>query len=86
MSGRIGKYTYKNESVLNEFIGTLIKAIGKKAGAAGQQRLMKKLAKDPEMRKIMVRIKKNDDDWNKLVAKKRKADPEYDKRLKKAGL
>ncbi len=44
MSGRIGKYTYKNESVLNEFIGTLIKAIGKKAGAAGQQRLNEKIS------------------------------------------
>ena len=86
MSGKIGKYTYKNESVLNEFIGTLIKAIGKKAGAAGQQRLMKKLAKDPEMKQVMIRVKNQQDDWDKLLAKKRKEDPKYDKRLKKAGL
>jgi DNA topoisomerase VI subunit B len=82
MPGRIGKYTYENKSVLKEFLSSLIKAMaGRKA-----KEIKKQLAKDPEMRKIMVRIKKNDDDWNKLVAKKRKADPEYDKRLKKAGL
>ena len=82
MSGRIGRYTYKNTSVLKEFLSSLIKTM---AGRKAKQ-IKKHLAKDPEMRKIMVRIKKNDDDWNKLVAKKRKADPEYDKRLKKAGL
>jgi len=82
MSGRIGRYTYKNTSVLKEFLSSLIKTM---AGRKAKQ-IKKQLAKDPEMRKIMVRIKKNDDDWNKLVAKKRKADPEYDKRLKKAGL
>ena len=82
MPGRIGKYTYENKSVLKEFLSSLIKAMaGRKA-----KEIKKQLAKEPEMRKIMVRIKKNDDDWNKLVAKKRKADPEYDKRLKKAGL
>ena len=82
MPGRIGKYTYENKSVLKEFLSSLIKAMaGRKA-----KEIKKQLAKDPEMRKIMVRIKKNDDAWNKLVAKKRKADPEYDKRLKKAGL
>ena len=82
MPGRIGKYTYENKSVLKEFLSSLIKTM---AGRKAKQ-IKKQLAKDPEMRKIMVRIKKNDDDWNKLVAKKRKADPEYDKRLKKAGL
>ena len=82
MPGRIGKYTYENKSVLKEFLSSLIKAMaGRKA-----KEIKKQLAKDPEMRKIMVRIKKNDDDWNKLVAKKRKADPEYDKALKKVGL
>ena len=28
MSGRIGRYTYKNESVLREFLGKLFKALG----------------------------------------------------------
>lgn len=82
MSGRIGKYTYKNESVLKEFLSTLAKAL---AGRHANK-IKKQLAKDPEMKKVMARIKKSDDEWNKLVAKKRKADPEYDKELKKAGL
>ena len=82
MSGRIGKYTYKNESVLKEFLSTLAKAL---AGRKAKQ-IKKQLAKEPEMKKVMARIKKSDDEWNKLVAKKRKEDPEYDKELKKAGL
>tara|TARA_B100000287_G_C20088625_1_gene565462 strand:+ start:155 stop:403 length:249 start_codon:yes stop_codon:yes gene_type:complete len=82
MSGRIGRYTYKNESVLKEFLSTLAKAL---AGRHANK-IKKQLAKDPEMKKVMARIKKNDDEWNKLVAKKRKENPEYDKRLKKAGL
>ena len=32
MSGRIGKYTYKNNGVLKEFLGKLAKALGKRAG------------------------------------------------------
>jgi len=82
MPGRIGKYTYKNESVLKEFLSSLIKAMaGRKA-----KKIKKQLAKDPEMKKVMAKIKKNDDEWNRLVAKKRKKDPEYDTALKKAGL
>jgi len=82
MSGRIGKYTYKNETVLKEFLGTLAKALaGKHAN-----KIKKELAKDPEMKKIMVQIKNNQDVWDKLLAKKRKENPEYDKDLKKAGL
>ena len=82
MSGKIGKYTYKNETVLKEFLGTLAKAMaGKHAN-----KIKKQLAKDPEMKKIMVRVKNQQDDWDKLLAKKRKEDPKYDKKLKKAGL
>ena len=85
MSGKIGKYTYKNESVLNEFIGTLIKAIGKKAGAAGQQRLMKKLAKDHEMKKLIKQIDDYGKEVDKRVAKQRKKNPELDSWLKSIG-
>jgi len=82
MSGKIGRYTYKNETVLKEFLGTLAKALaGKRAN-----KIKKELAKDPEMKKIMVQIKNNQDVWDKLLAKKRKENPEYDKDLKKAGL
>ena len=82
MSGRIGRYTYKNESVLKEFLSTLAKAL---AGRHAKK-IKKQLVKDPEMKKVIAKIKKNDDDWNKLVVKKRKDDPEYDKELKKVGL
>ena len=82
MSGKIGKYTYKNETVLKEFLGTLAKAM---AGRHANK-IKKQLAKDPEMKKIMVRVKNQQDDWDKLLAKKRKEDPTYDKKLKKAGL
>ena len=50
MSGRIGKYTYKNESVLKEFISSLFKALGSRKG----KQIQKQLRKDPEMRKVMV--------------------------------
>ena len=46
MSGRIGKYTYKNESVLKEFIGSLFNALGSRKG----KQIQKQLRKDPEMR------------------------------------
>ena len=82
MSGKIGKYTYKNETVLKEFLGTLVKAMaGKHAN-----KIKKQLAKDPEMKQVMIRVKNQQDDWDKLLAKKRKEDPKYDKKLKKAGL
>ena len=55
MSGRIGKYTYKNETVLKEFIGSLIKAL---AGRKAKQ-IRKQLAKDPEMQQLMSKIEKN---------------------------
>ena len=82
MSGKIGKYTYKNETVLKEFIGSLIKAL---AGRHANK-IKKQLAKDPEMKQVMIRIKKQQDDWDKLLAKKRKENPEYDKALDKVGL
>ena len=52
MSGRIGKYTYKNESVLKEFISTLFRALGSRKG----KKIKKQLAQDPEMKKLLVRI------------------------------
>ena len=82
MPGKIGRYTYKNESVLKEFLSTLAKAL---AGRHAKK-IKKQLAKDPQMKNVMARIKKQQSDFDKLLAQKRKEDPEYDKRLKKAGL
>ena len=82
MSGRIGKYTYKNESVLKEFISSLFKALGSRKG----KQIQKQLRKDPEMRKVMDRVDKANKDAEAEMTKKRKKDPEYDAHLKSMGL
>ena len=82
MPGRIGRYTYKNESVLREFIGSLIKAlVGKKA-----KQIQKQLAKDPEMQRLMSKIEKNQKQIMAKAEKERKTNPELDKALKQAGI
>jgi hypothetical protein len=81
MSGKIGRYTYKNEMVLREFIGSLVKALAGKAN-----KIKKELAKDPEMRKLMDKIEKNQEQIRAKATKARKKDPELDKALKQAGL
>ena len=45
MSGKIGKYTYKNESVLKEFIGSLLRALGTRKGKQIQKQLTKDIEK-----------------------------------------
>jgi hypothetical protein len=82
MSGKIGKYTYKNESVLKEFISSLFKALGSRKG----KQIQKQLRKDPEMRKVMDRVDKANKDAEAEMTKKRKKDPEYDAHLKSMGL
>ena len=82
MSGKIGKYTYKNESVLKEFISSLFKALGSRKG----NQIQKQLRKDPEMRKVMDRVDKANKDAEAEMTKKRKKDPEYDAHLKSMGL
>ena len=82
MSGKIGKYTYKNESVLKEFIGSLIKAL---AGRKAKQ-IRKQLAKDPEMQQLMSKIEKHEKRMMIKIEKERRADPRLDKTLKQAGI
>ena len=82
MSGRIGKYTYKNESVLKEFISSLFKALGSRKG----KQIQKQLRKDPEMRKVMDRVDKANKDAEAEMTKRREKDPEYDVHLKSMGL
>ena len=82
MSGKIGKYTYKNESVLKEFIGSLIKAL---AGRKAKQ-IRKQLAKDPEMQRLMSKIEKSQKQIMAKAEKERKINPELDKTLKQAGI
>ena len=67
MSGKIRKYTYKNESVLKEFISSLFKALGSRKG----KQIQKQLRKDPEMRKVMDRVDKANKDAEAEMTKKR---------------
>ena len=82
MSGKIGKYTYKNESVLKEFIGSLIRAL---AGRKAKQ-IRKQLSKDPEMQRLISKIEKNQKQIMTKAEKERKTNPELDKALKLAGI
>ena len=82
MSGRIGKYTYKNESVLKEFLGTLAKALAKRGAA----KIQKQLKKDPEMKKLLKQMDDQSKEVEKRVKKNRKKDPRLDKLLKARGL
>jgi hypothetical protein len=69
----MAKYKYKNENVLNEFIGRLLKSLAGKSGKTAAALLKA----DPEMQKLM---KKGDDLANKMkkqIQKKRKEDPAY---------
>ena len=78
MSGRIGKYTYKNESVLKEFISSLFRALGSRKG----KQITKKLSQDPEMKKLLTTLDAKRKEVDDKIAKKRKEDPEYDKFMK----
>ena len=82
MSGKIGKYTYKNESVLKEFISSLFKALGTRKG----KQIQKQLRKDPEMRKVMDKLDQANRDAEEKMTKRRKKDSEYDAHLKSMGL
>ena len=69
----MAKYKYKNENVLNEFLGRILKSLAGKSG----KKAASLLKSDPEMQKLM---KKGDDLANKMrkqIQKKRKEDPTY---------
>ena len=82
MSGRIGKYTYKNESVLKEFLGSLFRALGSRKA----NQVTTKLSKDPEMKKILKALDAKGIEADDSIAKKRKEDPEYDKFMTRHGI
>ncbi len=82
MSGKIGKYTYKNKSVLKEFIGSLFRALGSRKG----RQIAKKLKQDPEMKKLIVSLDAKRKEVDAKIAKKRKEDPEYDKFMAHYGI
>ena len=78
MSGKIGRYTYKTERVLKEFIGSLFRALGSRKG----KQITKKLSQDPEMKKLLTTLDAKRKAVDDKIAKKRKEDPEYDKFMK----
>ena len=81
MAGRIGRYTYKNESVLREF---LQKFFGK-LGAAKRRKIEKDMRKDPEMRKLLDKIERESKAAIKSMKAKRDSNPNYDSYLKSIG-
>lgn len=78
MSGRIGKYTYKNEAVLNEFLGKVIKALAKRKAS----KVVKQLKRDPSLKKKLDAAEKS----LRQLDVDRKKDPEMDKLLTSLGM
>jgi len=78
MSGRIGKYTYKNEAVLNEFLGKVVKALAKRKAS----KVLKQLKRDPDLKKKLDATEKT----LRQIDMDRKKDPEMDKLLTRIGL
>jgi hypothetical protein len=82
MSGRIGRYTYKNNTVLREFLGALGRALGKRGG----NKVLDKVRKDPEMARLIKAMEKDAKKVHTKAQKQRKKDPELDRLLKLAGI
>ena len=82
MSNKIGKYTYENKSVLKEFLGSIIRAMAIKRTS----KVMDKLRKDPEMKKLLKQMDDQSKEVEKRVKKNRKKDPRLDKLLKARGV
>jgi len=78
MSGRIGKYTYKNEAVLNEFLSKMVKALAKRKAS----KVLKQLKRDPDIKKKIDATEKT----LRQIDIDRKKDPEMDKLLTRIGL
>jgi hypothetical protein len=82
MSERIGRYTYKNNTVLREFLGRLARALGKRSG----KKAIAQLKKDPEMKKLVTKMDKDAEKIMTRAQKERKNNPGLDKYLKSVGL
>ena len=82
MSERIGRYTYKNNTVLREFLGRLARALGKRSG----KKAIAQLKKDPEMKRLVTKMDKDAEKVMARAQKERKNNPGLDKYLKSVGL
>ena len=82
MSGRIGRYPYKNNTVLREFLGRLARALVKRSG----KKAITQLKKDPERKRLVTKMDKDAEKVMARAQKQRKNNPGLDKYLKSVGL
>ena len=64
---------FNRQSVIKEFLGRIIKSIGKRKGSAAAKKMMK----SPEMKKIVQKSKELADEMEISLRKKAKEDPDY---------
>jgi len=63
---------FNRQSVIKEFLGRIIRSIGKKKGAAATKKMMN----SPEMKKIVQKSKELADEFEMKMRKKAKENPE----------
>tara|TARA_A100001011_G_C14101637_1_gene753080 strand:+ start:713 stop:967 length:255 start_codon:yes stop_codon:yes gene_type:complete len=68
---------FNRQSVIKEFLGKIIKSIGKRKGAAAAKKMMN----SPEMKKIVKKSIELADEFEEKLRKKAKEDPEYQSML-----
>ena len=73
----MAKYNYKNENVLNEFLGRILKSLAGKSG----KKAAALLKADPEMQKLMKKGDDLTDEMRKLIQKNKKNNPEYARQM-----
>jgi hypothetical protein len=64
---------FNRQSVIKEFLGKIIRAIGKRKGSAAAKKVMQ----SPEMKKIVQKSKELADEMEISLRKKAKKDPDY---------
>ena len=70
----MANFKVKDKKIIPEFVGSLMKAIAR----GGTKKTIKKLEKDPVIRKSVANIKKIDKDLQNYISKQSK-DPEWKK-------
>ena len=65
--------SFNRQSVIKEFLGRIIKSIGKRKGAAAAKQMMN----SPEMKKIVQKSRELADEMEISLRKKAKKDPGY---------
>ena len=63
---------FNRQSVIKEFLGRIVKSIGRKKGAAAAKQMMK----SPEMKKLVQKSRELADEFEMELRKKSKENPE----------